>query len=50
MAQDIPAGDDSATYDLICRADTMGVFQIESSGPDEHAATAAAAPLLRPGD
>lgn len=27
--QDIPA-EDSATYDMACRADTMGVFQIES--------------------
>ena len=27
--QDIPAGD-VATYDMICRADTVGVFQIES--------------------
>ena len=27
--QDIPA-EDSATYDMICRADTVGVFQIES--------------------
>ena len=26
---DIPTGD-SATYDMICKADTMGVFQIES--------------------
>ncbi|KAG0923332.1 hypothetical protein G6F31_019552 [Rhizopus arrhizus] len=27
--QDIPEGDD-ATYDMICDADTVGVFQIES--------------------
>ncbi|RYZ11342.1 MAG: error-prone DNA polymerase [Comamonadaceae bacterium] len=27
--QDIPA-EDSATYDMICKADTVGVFQIES--------------------
>jgi error-prone DNA polymerase len=27
--QDIPA-DDTATYDMICKADTVGVFQIES--------------------
>ena len=27
--QDIPAGD-PATYDMICKADTIGVFQIES--------------------
>jgi error-prone DNA polymerase len=27
--QDIPA-EDSATYEMICRADTVGVFQIES--------------------
>ena len=27
--QDIPA-DDTATYDMICQADTVGVFQIES--------------------
>ncbi len=27
--QDIPA-EDSATYDMVCRADTVGVFQIES--------------------
>ena len=29
LMQDIPA-EDSATYDMICRADTVGVFQIES--------------------
>jgi len=29
LMQDIPDGD-SATYDMICRADTVGVFQIES--------------------
>ena len=28
---------------MICRADTIGVFQIESRGADEHAAAAAAA-------
>ena len=27
--QDIPA-EDPATYDMICKADTVGVFQIES--------------------
>jgi error-prone DNA polymerase len=29
VLQDVPDGDD-ATYDMICRADTVGVFQIES--------------------
>ena len=29
LLQDIPA-EDSATYDMICKADTVGVFQIES--------------------
>lgn len=29
VMQDIPA-DDAATFDMICRADTVGVFQIES--------------------
>ncbi len=29
LMQDIPA-EDAATYDMICRADTVGVFQIES--------------------
>lgn len=29
LMQDIPA-EDSATYDMICKADTVGVFQIES--------------------
>ncbi len=29
LMQDIPDGD-GATYDMICRADTVGVFQIES--------------------
>ncbi len=28
--QDIGTDDDPATYDMICRADTVGVFQIES--------------------
>jgi len=37
----IPA-DDSATYDMICRAETMGVFQIESR------AQMATLPRLRP--
>jgi error-prone DNA polymerase len=27
---DVRAGDDSPVYDMICRADTIGVFQIES--------------------
>src|SRR6185295_5737593 len=27
--QDVPGGDDP-TYDMICKADTIGVFQIES--------------------
>ena len=29
LMQDVPA-EDAATYDMICRADTVGVFQIES--------------------
>jgi error-prone DNA polymerase len=30
MLHDIPQHDDPAVYDMICRADTVGVFQIES--------------------
>ncbi len=44
----IPEGD-AAVYDRISRADTMGVFQIESRGADEHAAAAETALLLRSG-
>lgn len=29
LIQDVP-GEDSATYDMICQADTVGVFQVES--------------------
>ncbi|WP_157267416.1 error-prone DNA polymerase [Azohydromonas aeria] len=39
--QDIPA-EDEATYDMVCRADTVGVFQIESR------AQQAMLPRLRP--
>ncbi len=39
--QDIPA-EDEATYDMVCRADTVGVFQIESR------AQMAMLPRLRP--
>ena len=39
--QDIPA-EDAATYDMVCRADTVGVFQIESR------AQQAMLPRLRP--
>ena len=45
----IPEGD-QATYDMICRSDTVGVFQIESRAQDGDAAAAQAAHLLRPGD
>ncbi len=41
--QDIPR-DDTATYDMICRADTVGVFQIESR------AQMSMLPRLRPRD
>jgi len=34
VANDIPL-DDEATYDLLCRGDTDGVFQVESSGMTE---------------
>jgi error-prone DNA polymerase len=40
----------ATTYDMICKADTIGVFQIESAGPDGHAAAPATPLLLRPGD
>ena len=47
-AGDDPAGG-PAVYDMICRADTMGVFQIESRAQMDVAAVEAAV-LLRPGD
>ena len=31
----------AATYDMVCAADTVGVFQIESRAQHEHAAPAA---------
>jgi len=34
VAEDVPL-DDEATYDLLCRGDTVGVFQIESAGMTE---------------
>ena len=37
--------EDPAAYDMICRADTMGVFQIESPRADEHVAAPASVPL-----
>ena len=40
---------EDAVYDLLCRADTVGVFQVESPGPDGHPAPGPAALLLRPG-
>jgi error-prone DNA polymerase len=43
--QDIPV-DDPATYNMIRAADTVGVFQIESRAPNEHAAADEAAHLL----
>ncbi|MGA1574501.1 MAG: hypothetical protein ACO34D_00250, partial [Burkholderiaceae bacterium] len=39
--QDIPA-EDPATYDMLCQADSMGVFQVESR------AQMAMLPRLRP--
>ncbi len=38
--------DDKPTYDMICEADTVGVFQIESRAADEHAAAPAAEEFL----
>ena len=38
----VPA-EDPAVYDMICRADTIGVFQIESRAQMTHAAAAEAA-------
>ena len=46
--QDIPA-EDPATYDMICRADTVGVFQIESRAQMSMLPRLQAALLLRPG-
>ena len=39
----IPQEDD--VYAMLCRADTVGVFQIESRAPDGHAAAPQAAPF-----
>ena len=47
--QDIPA-EDAATYDMICKADTVGVFQIESRAQMSMLPRLQAALLLRPGD
>ena len=43
----IPA-EDPAVYEMICEADTIGVFQIESRAQMSHAAAPQAAALLRP--
>ena len=40
---------EDAVYDLLCRADTVGVFQGREPGPDGHPAPGAAARVLRPG-
>jgi hypothetical protein len=45
---DIPA-DDPETYNMICAADTVGVFQIESRAQQGDAAAHAATDVLRPG-
>ena len=37
-------------YDMLCRADSIGVFQVGVARPDGDAAAAAAAAVLRPGD
>ena len=42
--------EESAVYDMLCRADSIGVFQVESPGPGRHPAPAGTAPVLRPGD
>ena len=39
-----------AVYDMLCRADSIGVFQVESPRADGTAAAAAAAAVLRPRD
>jgi len=36
----VPQGD-PAVYDMLCQADAIGVFQVESRAHDEHAAAAA---------
>ena len=46
--QDIPA-EDTETYDMVCKADTVGRVPDREPCADEHAAAAAAALLLRPG-
>ena len=46
---DVPA-EDPATYDMICRADTVGVFQIESRAQMAMLPRLKPAMLLRPGD
>ena len=33
-----PCRQEDAVYDMLCRADTVGVFQVESRGPDGDAA------------
>ena len=42
--------EDPETYDMICRADTVGVFQIESRAQMSMLPRLQAAQLLRPGD
>ena len=46
---DLPP-DQPDVYAMISAADTIGVFQIESRGADEHAAAAEAEEVLRPRD
>jgi hypothetical protein len=47
--QDVPA-EDPETYEMICRADTVGRVPDRVARADEHAPPPAAAPVLRPGD
>ena len=44
----VPA-EDPVVYDMLCKADSIGVFQVERPGPDELPAAHEAARLLRPG-
>ena len=39
--------EDTAVYDMLCRADSIGVFQVEVQSADEHAAALEAPLLLR---
>ncbi len=47
--QDIPS-ECPQVYEMLCRGDSLGVFQVGVARADEHAAAAGAALLLRPGD